>query len=258
MEENTVRSAQRVFLLLETLARSGTMGITELSIKTGLNKATVFRQINTLVSLGYAQKEEGTDKYKLTLKLLHIASGLLDQMDMRVIVRPYLERLAAQTGETVHLVQREEGYIIYIDKVEPTVNSVRMVSRIGMRQPMYCTAVGKALLADLSEEEVRHVWEHSRILPLTGHTLVEWSGFIREIAAVRQRGYALDNEENELGVCCVAVSLPDHTGKETYAVSISAPISRMSDERIAQLAKQLLEVKKTFTKANSKPRSEEK
>ncbi|MDD6174951.1 MAG: IclR family transcriptional regulator [Firmicutes bacterium] len=244
-ENNTMRAAQRLFALMETLALQGTMGVTELAAATQLNKATVFRLLNTLAALGYVRQEE-SGKYRLTYKLLGIAGRLLEQNDFQMMVRPYLERLAARTGETVHLVQREDDHIIYIDKVEPTVNSIRMVSRVGMSQPLYCTAVGKALLAGDSRREAHEIWNRSRVRVLTPHTIVRWEDFEAELQQICRVGYATDMEENELGVRCVAVSLPDFSGRCRYAVSISAPVSRMTTERLPQIAAQLLEFRSEF------------
>lgn len=246
-ENNTMRAAQRLFALLEILAQQGAMGVTELSAAAQLNKATVFRQLNTLAALGYVRQEE-SGKYRLTYKLLRVAGKLLEQSDMRSLVRPYIEHLAAQTGETVHLVQREDDHIVYIDKVEPTVNSIRMVSRIGMSQPLYCTAVGKALLAGQQQREVREVWNRTKVRSLTPHTLVKWENFCAELEQVRRLGYAMDNEENELGVRCIAVALPDYSGLCSHAVSISAPVSRMTEERVPQIAAQLLAFRAEFIK----------
>ena len=133
MEDHTIRSAHRMFTLLELLARKGEMGVTELGIAAELNKATVYRQLNALLTMGYVKKDEKSEKYSLTYKLLEVAGQLLNHIDIRTITQPHLANLAAQTGETVHLVQREGVYIVYIDKVEPTVNSIRMVSRCGSR-----------------------------------------------------------------------------------------------------------------------------
>ncbi|MDD2361620.1 MAG: IclR family transcriptional regulator [Oscillospiraceae bacterium] len=247
MGDNIILSARRIFSLLELLAEKGPLGVTELSIAAGLNKTTVFRQLNTLVTLGYAKKDEKTEKYHLSFKLLEVAGNLLKHIDMRNMVRPFLEELAAQSGETVHLVQRDGLYITYIDKVEPTINSVRMVSRVGMRQPLYCTAVGKALLAELSDREIRNVWENSNINQLTPNTIVDWEYFIKEIDKIRKSGYAEDNEENELGVRCVAVALRNYTGQPQHAISVSAPISRLSDEKLESVAEKLMKIKCEFS-----------
>lgn len=242
MEDQTVRSAQRIFQLMEILAKQGAMGVTELSAASGLNKATVYRQLATLAAMGYARQEE-SGKYGLTFKLLAVANQLLERCDMRSMVHPHLCRLAEQTGETVHLVQREGGHIIYIDKVEPTVNSIRMVSQIGMRQPLTCTAVGKALLAEFDNDEVQQIWAQQSIKPLTPHTLIHWPDFAAAIRRVRADGYATDDEENELGVRCVAVALPDYAGRCIHAVSVSAPVQRMPDSRVPRIAERLLAMK---------------
>ena len=231
MSEQTVQSAQRIFRLLELLARQGTMGVTELSTASGLNKTTVFRQLNTLIELGYVCRD-AAGRYRLTLKLLTVAGWQLARSDLRAEVHPYLCELAEAGGETVHLVQREGSQIVYIDKVEPTVNSVRMVSRVGLRQPMTCTAVGKALLAALPASERTAIWAADPPQPLTAHTIV------------RACGYATDDEENELGVRCVAVALPDFAGGARCAVSISAPITRLPDRRVPELAALLLGMKR--------------
>ena len=115
-----------------------------------------------------------------------------------------------------------------------------MFSRIGMRRPLYCTGVGKAILATWSDSEVRALWEASEITRWTEHTILSEEAFFREIEWVRRLGYALDNEENELGVRCIAAALPDYSGRASYAISVSAPITRMSDERIAALRGPLL------------------
>ena len=118
-----------------------------------------------------------------------------------------------------------------------------MVSRIGSRIPLYCSGVGKAIAAELDEHEVEEIWNRSRILPLTPYTITDFEAFRRELSEIRERGYALDNEENENGVRCIAVSLKDYTGRVKYAFSISAPVSRMDNERIRQLAGYVLEIK---------------
>lgn len=246
MEDQTMRSALRMFTLLELLAQKGAMGVTELGIVAGLNKATVYRHLNALLAMGYVKKDEQTEKYSLTFKLLEIAGQLLNHVDIRSEARPYLEVLASQTGETVHLVQREGVHIVYIDKVEPTVNSIRMVSRIGIHQPLYCTAVGKALLAERTDHDIRTVWESSDIHALTPRTLVSLEDFMNEIHQIRQSGYAVDNEENELGVRCVAVSLRNYAGDACHAISVSAPASRMTDDKLHEIAEQLLHIKQTF------------
>lgn len=146
-------------------------------------------------------------------------------------------------GETVHLVAREGAEIVYVYKVESIHGAIRMVSRIGMRRPLYCTGVGKAILATRGDEEVLQCWEESERVPCTPYTITRKDAFLREIAQIRQQGYAMDNEENELGVRCAAAAIPDWHGAASYALSISAPVSRMTDERVRSLIPALLETR---------------
>ena len=132
---------------------------------------------------------------------------------------------------------------VYIYKEESLQNSVRMVSKVGSRIPLYCSAVGKAITADMPREQADSIWKKSRICALTEHTITNYSDFIHALDEVRQLGYALDNEENEIGVRCIAISLPDYKGRAKYAISISAPVSRMPDSRIRQLSQILLNAK---------------
>ena len=168
MDGNNIRSVKRTLTLMEILAQKGESGVTELSNAANLNKATVYRQLNTLLSMGYVKKDEKTERYGLTFKLLELANHMLNHINMRDMIRPYLENLAAQSGETVHLVQREGVHCVYIDKVEPTVNSVRMVSRIGMRQPLY-HGRRQGHPAELPDAEIHSIWDSIDIRPHRKH-----------------------------------------------------------------------------------------
>ena len=160
-----------------------------------------------------------------------------------------MERLGHETGETVHLVLQEERDIVYIHKVESVSGAIRMFSRIGMRRPLYCTGVGKAILATWPDEEARALWRASDVRPWTPYTIVDEAAFFQELAQVRRLGYAMDNEENELGVRCIAAAIPDYRGRASYAISVSAPLTRMSDERIAALRVPLLETRDEIAEA---------
>lgn len=235
-----VQSGIRILSLIEALSRCGYAGITELARMTGLNKATVYRLISTLAEQNYVRQDKKTEKYYLTYKLLAIADRIKDHMDLRAMVRPHLERLCEKSGETVHFVVREGADIVYIDKVESLQNTFRMVSRIGLRHLAFSTGVGKAILAHLPDEKLRALWESAEIRHLTPNTITDFDAFIAEINEIRAAGYAVDREENELGVFCVAVALRDHTGAVNNAFSISSPASRMTPDRTAELARMLL------------------
>lgn len=242
-EKNPIQVSDRLFLMLETLAEEGPMALMDLSRTLDLHKSTIHRLLLSLTYLGYVSQDAESGKYQLTFKLCELSNKILSRLDILDLIRPFLKKLAAATGETVHFVQLDGTEAVYIAKEESLQNSVRMVSKVGSRIPLYCSGVGKAMAADMPEEQLESIWKHSTVKALTKHTLTRYEDFLHTIEDVRRKGYALDDEENEMGVRCVAVSLPDYRGRAKYAFSISAPASRMSDTRIQELAEMLLKMK---------------
>ena len=241
--KNPIQAAERLFRVIELLAERGPMGLVELSCVLGFHKSTAHRLVSSLQFMGYIRQDEESLKYSLSLKFLEIGSRILAQTDTVSLVHPSLKRLSEYTKETVHLVSREGIEAVYIDKVESGTGALRMVSRVGSRIPLYCSGVGKALLAPLPDEEILDIWKASDIKKLTPNTITTFAGLMEQIVRVRQDGYAFDNEENEGGVRCIAVSLADYHKEPVYAVSISAPVNRMTDERLSELKEVLLGLK---------------
>lgn len=247
-EKNPIQVSERIFSTIECLAQNGAMGLLELSKELSLNKSTVHRILNSLIYMNYVVQDADTLKYSLSFKFCRLSNQILSQNNIISLARPYIKELAELTGETVHLVQIDGINAVYIDKVEASHNAVRLVSMVGKTIPLYCSGVGKALLADMSDEKIRSIWEKSEIVRLTDYTITDFSDFEALIADIRRRGYALDNEENELGVRCVAASLKGYNDKPVYAISISAPKDRMSDERIAEYSHYILNTKQQIQK----------
>lgn len=243
-ETGSVQSVERVFSIIEAMCKEKESTVTGLSHATRLNKTTVFRFLNTLVQLGYVMKNEDTESYSLTLKFLRISSRKLSNYDIQNQMRPALAKLSRECGETVHLVERNGAKVVYIDKFESETNSVRMVSRIGMSLDIFTTAVGKAMLSNLSDNEIKELWLSHTHNKKTEYTITALEDFFSEIEEIRKCGYAVDNEENELEVRCVAVAIPDQYGQYRYAVSVSAPKNRMDDQTVRETASKLLELNK--------------
>ncbi|NLM14188.1 MAG: IclR family transcriptional regulator [Epulopiscium sp.] len=238
--QDVVQSVARTLSILEVLSDyEDGLGLAELSIKLDLHKSTVHRLLSTLIVMGYVEQNAVTNKYKITLKLFELGSKRIANMDILEIAKPYLKELMEKTNEVVHLVIRENTDIIYIDKVE-SETTIRMHSRIGRRSPMYCTAVGKAMMAWLHEKEVEDIWNKSDIHQYTPFTIVNLEDMKKELKLIKQRGFAMDDQENELEVRCIGASIFDYTGKPCAAISISGPITRMTDERIEQFSKWLI------------------
>lgn len=247
-EKNPIQVADRLFQTLETLAFHGPTGLMELSSELNLHKSTVHRILNSLIYMGYARQDAETNKYSLTYKIVEISNQILNKTDIIDILRPHLKKLVNETGETVHLVSLDGNEAVYIDKVESFQNSVRMVSKVGSRIPLYCSGVGKAMMAEMEQERIKKIWDRSEIKRMTEHTITEYSDFLEILEKVKEQGYAMDNEENEIGVRCIAASLKDYRGKPQYAFSISVPVNRLPDERVEELACAVLKAKEEMMK----------
>ena len=255
-DKNPIQVAGRPFGAMEYLADHGSASLMDLANELDLNKSTAHRILSSLQYMGYVRQEEDGGKYLLTLKLVDLANRIMDTMDIVSEVRPYLRNLAMKSGETVHFVHREGIEAVYIDKTESYEDSVQMISRIGSRIPLYCSGVGKAIAASMDDTQVRQLWEKSKVEKRTPKTITDFNAFQDTLSEIRRTGYALDNEENELGVRCVATALALQGQQADYAFSISAPIGRMDDERIEQLATLLLETKNEIL--NHRMRTEKK
>ncbi len=242
--ENPIQVADRLFQTMELLATNPPMGLMDLSHSLELNKSTMHRILTSLIYLGYVTQETPSGKYTLTQRICDIASQFAKQTDVVSSVRPILEDLANHFRETVHLVQIEGDTAIYIDKIDSPKNLIPLSSKIGESIPLYCTGVGKALLADLSDDDIKDVWQNKSPEPQTANTITDYFDFMEEIERIRKNGYALDLEEYETGVRCIAISLDGYIKRSHYAISISAPVRRMDRDRIMELSEYMWKLKK--------------
>jgi DNA-binding IclR family transcriptional regulator len=249
-----VQSIDRALDIVEALSvQPHGMLLKDLSAEVGLHVSTTHRLLASLVSRGYVQKDIETGKYRLTVRLFEIGSRAISGMNLVSISRPYLEQLAAGTGETVHLVARNNDEVVYLYKEDRRESVIHMASFVGLRSPMYRTAVGKSILALLPEEEVRRIWDRSVIEPLTPNTIVRYDDLLENLAIVRQRGWAMDNEENELGVLCIAAPIKDFTNTPIGAISISAPAARMTFSTCERFALKVIASTNAISRALGAP-----
>ncbi|HVV29957.1 MAG TPA: IclR family transcriptional regulator [Mycobacteriales bacterium] len=225
MEERpgTVQSVERAFRLLELLADSGGQRtLRELSSSSGLAPATTHRLLHTLAARGYVRQVEGR-RYALGAALLVL--GNATSRLLAALAQPYLAEIADLSGETTNLAIMEDDHVVYVAQAAGR-HRMRMFTEVGRRVLPHSTAVGKVLMAWKPEDEVRRVTERFGLPQRTAHTHTQADTFIRELGRVRQRGYALDDEEEEEGVRCVAVPVgPGPTA--VMALSVSAPATRM-------------------------------
>ena len=247
---SAVHSADKLFGILELLSSHGRgLSLADICRNTGLPKATASRMLSALVTHGYVVQDRENRKYRLTMRMFQIGSRVADSNGVLRAARPYLDDLAQRTGETIHLVTRLDNEVVYLYKEDGGAGYVRMASYVGLHNPMYCTGVGKSILAYLPEEELRRIWASSRIQAHTPRTIVRLEDMLEEAARIRRRGYALDMEEHEEGVRCIAAAILDTNGNPIAAISLSAPALRLDDARIAQLVPLVLETAQKIAKA---------
>jgi DNA-binding IclR family transcriptional regulator len=228
--KNLVQSIERVSVILDVLGEYP-QGISfgDLSTKVALSKGTIHRLLSTLAFLGYVRQDAQTKKYNLGFKLVELGNRLLSQIDFRTEAHSFLVDLAESTKETVHLVILDQNEVLYIDKVESNSNptGLRMASMLGSRIPAHCSAVGKVLLAALPEKQLERLVSRKGLSRRTENTITDLGKLKEHLELVRQNGYALDKEENEIGIRCVSAPIHDQRGEVIAAISVSAPVSRM-------------------------------
>ncbi|QNG58540.1 IclR family transcriptional regulator [Metabacillus idriensis] len=233
--ENMVKSVSRALDIITLVSlKKGGLGVTEIANQIDINKSSVYRILSTLVQYGYVEQDHETGKYKLGYKFLEISSKLLESIDLRAEARMYLQELENETNEVIHLVVYDQGEVVYIEKLDGN-ETLRMHSKVGKRAPMHCTSVGKAILAHLPSSIVLDILDRKGLPMHTDKTITNKEAFLAELMTVRQKGYALDLEENEYGITCIAVPIFDHMGQAIAAVSISGPTIRMTEQRLDQL-----------------------
>ncbi len=228
-----VKAVNKTIGLLEALAQQEELGVTELAGRAGMHKSTAYRFLNTLKELGYVRQNASNDRYSLTLKLFALGSCVLGRMELWKQAHPIMEQLAEQTRETVHLAVLDDGRPVYLGKFESTqALRVSMSSRIGQSAPIYCTGVGKLLLAHASAEEVERILDREQLRRFTAHTITDRVLLARELDNIRQQGFAFDDEEHEVGVRCVAAPVHNSQGATVAALSISMPSVRLPNSEI--------------------------
>lgn len=209
--------------------------LTELTEALGLNRSTLLRLLAPLVETQLVERNPGTGRYRLGSRNAQLGQAYLERLDRRQVAHEILLELVRQSGETVHLVIADLPEVIYIDKID-SPKAVRMHSRIGNRMPAYSTSVGKAILAHADAASVEMVIR-AGMPARTPATITTPAALRADLALVRERGYALDDCENEAEIRCVAAPLFDHAGEVRSAISISGPATRVTRERLAELGR---------------------
>lgn len=229
------QSVQRAIKILEYLAAAdGPKDLTVISRNVQLNKSTVYRFLTTLEADRYVHQDAVTGRYSLGSKVTWLSAKFLEKNEIRNVAHAILEDLSQQTGETAHLAILDGDEVCYVDKINGA-QAVLMASRVGLRMPIHCTALGKALLAYRPRSEWRRYVETNGLPARTARTITCPDQFYAELENVRRQGYAWDQLENEDGIRCVAAPVRDANGDVVAAISISGWIITMTEERLQEL-----------------------
>jgi DNA-binding IclR family transcriptional regulator len=234
-----VQALDRAFAVLDLLGESSTpLGLAQVASSLQLHKSTAHRFLMVLERHHMVERTTN-GKFRLGLRLFEFGNRAIEQYDLRERAQPHLRRLVAETEETAHLCILEQGHVIYIDKIEPA-RSVRMITRVGASNPIYCTSVGKAMLAFLPEERMEEIIRRIKFERFTQRTISTLEALRVEIEKTRRRGYAIDDEEFEEGLRCIAVPILDAQRNPVAAVSVSGPSFRVTAHKLPAIANHLL------------------
>ncbi|GAB4585477.1 IclR family transcriptional regulator [Nocardia sp. IFM 10818] len=232
-----VQSIERAFALLETMAdEGGMMGVSQLAAASGLPLPTIHRLVRTLVELGYLHQEPSR-QYALGPKLIRLGESSARMLSSRAL--PHLTRLVDELGESANMARLDGDGIVYVAQA-PSRHSMRMFTEVGRRVLPHCTAVGKVMLAGMPPERVRELLQRTGMPRYTDHTITDPAEFARQLEIAAATGYAMDDGEQELGVRCVAVALPEAPAR--LAISISGPAGRMTEDLVERAVPLLTEV----------------
>lgn len=214
--------------------------ITEVAEYLGIDKGSASRLVSTLAQYGYVEKDDISRRYHVGPQVVSLSRSVLTRLPMREAAKPYLRQMMERTGECAHLAVPAQGKVLYIDQVESPV-TLRVNAQVGTMNPMHCTALGKVLLA-YGDQEIP-----IDLAPYTPKTITDPETLLRHFEEIRQLGYAVDDEEFDLGVRCIAVPVFDFRGKAVGAIGISGPATRMTAERMPVLTAITVEIGKALS-----------
>ena len=229
-QPESVAAVLKVFGLLQALSERPETGISELSVRLSMPKATVYRFLQTIMMLGYVRQEPDSERYGLTMKVYELGTKALQQPDLVDIAKHHMQILADKTGETIHLGSLIESEIIYIHKVDSR-HMLGMYSRIGRRAPLHCTAIGKVLMAWENPERRALVLQGAEFTPYREKTITSLAQYEEELRRVKAQGFAEDQEEFDDHIRCVGIPIFDRLNRPVAGMSISFPTFRYDDAR---------------------------
>ena len=231
-----IQAIERAVAILNAFsAEEPEFGVTDLAARLDLHKSTVHRFLVNLEAAGLVERDRRTSRYRLGLRIFELGGLVLQQMNLWDEALPFLEGLVSDTGETGHLAVLDGGEAVYIERVEAR-RALRIPSAIGRGYPAHATSLGKVLLANLDRESAMALVEERGLHRCTPRTITDPDALWRELDKVRAEGYAVDDEEYEEGLRCIGAPIVGHTGQIVAALGIGGPVTRVTPERVDELA----------------------
>lgn len=240
-EEIKVKSLFKALRIMDCFTvDSPELGITEISEQLGLYKSNVHNIVDTFVKAGYLEQNPENEKYRLGFKLLELGNVISSNMNIRRLTLPYMQEMSDYANETVYLGMPSDTDVIYLDSASPK-NQISSRSMLGVKAPLYCTGIGKAMLAFLPAEVAKAVCAK----PLKKHTdqtITDTGALLDELEAIRQRGYSIDNMEHEYGIKCIGMPILNKKKQVVAGISVSGPSLRFEDDKMRDYSLKLKEI----------------
>ncbi len=237
-----IKSIQKALQTLKLfIGNRGEISLSNISEELGVHKSTAYRIAITLTEEGFLRWDPYKGTYSLGLKILELGTSLIYSLELRTQARAHLEKMNLDLEETINLGVLDGGSVVYIDKIEGN-RTIKLYSEVGKRAPCHCTALGKALLAGLTDHEVRTIMKNKGLKRFTSNTIVSLPAFLKHLQEVRSKGYALDLEEHEPLVYCVAAPIKDHQGRHIAALSTTSIIKHFTSKMMERNIKVTREV----------------
>lgn len=231
----TIEALLRGLQILSLFSRERPqLSLTQIKEAANLNKSTAFRAISTLETAGYLERDPETKRYRPGLKVLQLGFAAIASLELRQVARPYLERLSQEVGETISLSILDSMEVVYVDRVR-NQQIVGVVLGLGSRIPANCASMGKVMLAHLPPDELEQRLHSGQFVACTPHSQLDPKQLQEELAQIRQQGYALNNEELEIGLRAVAAPIWDHHNRVVAAINITGSVRTISLERMVNV-----------------------
>ena len=241
-------SVAKAFFIIETMAQKhGSMRLQDIAAACNMPSSTTLRLLNTLERLGYVVQNLHDSQYRLSLKFNTISDAVVAQTDLHAIVHPHLIKLSVACQESSYLAIEQDQAVVYIDVVTGPDTIIKTMQYIGKRAPMHCTGVGKLMLTNLSKDQLDEYIQLKGLQFFTPHTIITREQLHSEMTTIRKNGYAIDDEECELGARCIAAPIRNYTGSIIACISVSGPATRMTMKKFDEIKPIILSTAKKIS-----------